>query len=95
VLLLHKPAFVDAGLAGEVVDRVTTQCQDQEQLLREVQQDLRAFKKAYYRAESEMHDLEEKFEREKQALNDEIHRLRKRGVHGRGEGLEGNHSPRI
>jgi len=83
------------GLAGAIVDHVTTQCQDQGQLLEEAQRDLGVFKKAYYRAEHEIHDLWKTFEQEKQVLNDEIRRLRERDMHDREERFEGNHHPGV
>lgn len=61
---------------GAIVNHVTTQCQDQGRLLEEAKRDLEVFKKAYYKAEREMHDHEERFEQEKQALSDEIHQLK-------------------
>ena len=66
------------GPAGAIVNHVTAQSQDQERLLGEAKRELEAFKKAYYKAEGEMHDREERFEQEKQALNDEIHQLKVR-----------------
>jgi len=60
------------------VNHVTTQCQDQGLLLEETKRDLEVFKKAYYKAEREMHDREARFEQEKQAWNDEIHQLKVR-----------------
>ena len=60
------------------MDHVATQCQDQGRLLEEAKRDLEVFKKAYYKAERDMHDREERFELEKQALSDEIHQLKVR-----------------
>ena len=75
------------------MNRVTAQEQDQGQLLEEAKRDLEAFKNAYYRAERDMRDLEARFEKEKQALNDEIRWLRECDTHC-GEGsLEGNQPP--
>ena len=53
------------GPAGEIEDHVTTQCQDHGRLLEEAIRDLEAFKRAYFKAEQE-----------KQALSDEIRRLK-------------------
>ena len=61
-----------------------TQCRDH--ALEEARRELGVFKKAYYKAEREIRDLWEMFEREKHALNDEIRRLRERDIHGRAEG---------
>lgn len=74
------------------MDHVTTQCQNHGKFLEEAQWNLGAFGGAD-RAESEIHDLVEKFEREKQALNDEISRLRERNKRGREERSEGSRLP--
>jgi len=66
------------GSVGAIVNHVTTQCQDQRQLLEEANRDLDVFKKAYYKAEREIQDREAKFEQEKQALSDEIYQLKVR-----------------
>jgi hypothetical protein len=72
------PPLLTPGPAGAIVNHVTAQCQDQGRLLEEAKCDPEVFKKAYYKAERDMHDREERFEREKQALNDEIRELRVR-----------------
>lgn len=77
-LRLRDPALLTRGSAGAIVNHVATQCQDQGRLLEEAKRDLEVFKKAYYKAEREMHDREERFEQEKQALSDEIHQLKVR-----------------
>jgi len=61
------------------------QFQNQEQLLEEARRDLDMYKKAFFDAERAKRDLEERFEEEKQALNDEIRQLRECSVHGLGE----------
>ncbi|KAF9645684.1 hypothetical protein BDM02DRAFT_3101039, partial [Thelephora ganbajun] len=66
------------GPAGAIVNHVTAQYQDQGRLLEETKRDLEVFKKAYYKAESEMHDREARFEQERQALADEIYHLKAR-----------------
>jgi len=68
------PPLLTRGSVGAIVNHVTTQCQDQGRLLEEAKRDLEVFKKAYYKAEREMDDLE----KEKQTLNNEIHQLRVR-----------------
>ena len=73
-----RHTLLTRGPAGAIVNHVTTQCQDQGRLLEEAKRDLEVFKKAYYKAEREMHDREERFEQEKQTLSDEIHQLRVR-----------------
>jgi len=50
---------------------------------------------AYYNAEREIHDLGERFEWEKQVLNDEIHRLREHEAHCREGRFESNYYPEI
>jgi len=88
-------SFTGAGLAGAIVDHVTTKCEDQGKLLEEAQRDLEVFKRAYYDAEREIQDLAESFEQEKQALNDEIRRLREHELHCRNGRFESNHYPEI
>jgi len=66
------------GPVGAIVNHVTTQNLDQGRLLEDTKRDLEVFKKAYYKAERDMHDREERFELEKQALSDEINQLRVR-----------------
>ena len=70
-LLMYSPA-------GAVVNHVITGCQDQGRLLKEAKRDLEVFRKAYYKAEREAQDREARFELEKEALEDEIRRLRVR-----------------
>jgi hypothetical protein len=72
------PPLLTPGLTGAIVNHVTTQCQDQGRLLEEAKRDLEVFKKAYYKAERDMHDHEERFEQEKHALSYEIHQLKVR-----------------
>ena len=62
--------------------------QRQERLLEEAKRELAICKKALSDAECAKHDLEERFEQEKQALNDEIYQLRECGVRGLEEGFE-------
>ena len=50
---------------------------------------------AYYNVEREIHDLGERFEWEKQVLNDEIHRLREHEAHCREGRFESNYYPEI
>lgn len=50
--------------------------------LEEAKYELALYKKA---AECERHNLEARFEQEKQALNDEVHQLRERGGRGHEE----------
>jgi len=90
---LRDPAFVDAGAAGPITNCVTTQDQAQGRLLEEAKRDLEAFKNAYYRAERDMRDLEGRFEKEKQELNEEIRWLRECSTHCHEERFEGNHHP--
>ena len=87
------PSLLTSGPTGPIANRVTTQDQDQDKgrLLEEAKRDLEAFKNAYYRAERDMRDLEGRYEKERQALNDEIRWLRECGIHCREERLEGNH----
>lgn len=66
------------GPAGALVNHVTIQCRDQGRLLEEAKRDLEVFKKAYYKAEHDMHDREARFQQEKQVLYDEIHQLKVR-----------------
>ena len=66
------------GPAGALVNHVTIQCRDQGRLLEEANRDLEVFKKAYYKAERDMHDREVRFEQEKQHLFDEIDQLKVR-----------------
>lgn len=73
-----KSPILTRSPAGAIVNHVTTQCQDQGRLLEETKRDLEVFKKAYYKAERDMHDREAWFEQEKQTLNDEIHQLKVR-----------------
>ena len=42
---------------------------------------MKVYERAFFNAERDRHDLEERFEREKQALNDEIRQLREHGMH--------------
>lgn len=60
------------------MNHVTVQCRDQSKLLEEAVRDLEVFKKAYYKAEGDIRAREERFEQEKQVLNDEIHQLKVR-----------------
>lgn len=60
------------------MNHVTIQCRDQGRLLDEANRDLEVFKKAYYKAERDMHDHQARFEQEKQALYEEIHQLKVR-----------------
>jgi len=94
-LRLRDHSFTDAGLSGATVDCDNIRCQGQWRLLEEAQRDLGVFKRAYYNAEREIHDLGESFEREKQALNDEIRRLREHELHCREGGFESNRYPEI
>ena len=48
--------------------------------LAETKRDMKAYKRALFSAGRDRHDLEERFEREKQALNDEVRQLRERGM---------------
>jgi len=84
-------ASTGAGFPG--ADFVTSCCQDQGKLLEEAQRDLEVFKTAYYNAEREIQTLGESFEREKQALNDEIRRLRECELHCREERFESDYCP--
>ena len=92
---LPDRASLDAGFAKALADRAISQCQDQSQLLEEVQRDLEVFKRAYHNAEREIHDLGESFEREKQALNDEIRQLKEHELHCREGRFESTHHPEI
>lgn len=78
--------------AEALTNHVTAQYQYQSQLLEEAKRDLEETKRelAVYKAKAERgrHDLEERFEREKQALSDEIRQLRGRNMHDREEILE-------
>jgi hypothetical protein len=64
--------------AGALVNHVSIQCRDQGLLLEEANRDLEVFKKAYYKAERDMHDREARFDQEKKALFNEIHQLKVR-----------------
>lgn len=73
---------------------MTTEFQHQGRLLEEAKRDLaetrrdlEAYKKAFSIAERDRH-LEERFERERQTLNDEIRQLRERGIRGYEEVFE-------
>jgi len=57
------------GPVRTTVNHVTTQSPDQGRLLEDAKRDLEVFKKAYYKAEHDMHDREERFGLEKQALS--------------------------
>ena len=94
-LHLGNHSFSDASFVGATVDHGTTRCRDQGQLLEEARKDLEVFKRAYYNAEREIHDLSESFEQEKQALNDEIRRLREHELYCRDGRLESNHYPEV
>ena len=83
------------GPTEALVNHATTQFQYQNRLLdeakhdlEETKRDLEVFKRAFLNAERDKHDLKERFEQEKQALNDEIRRLREPGMHGRAEMFE-------
>ena len=56
--------------------------------LAETKRDLEVYKEAFYNMERDKRDLEERFEKDKQALNDEIRQLRENGMQGCEEGLE-------
>ena len=56
--------------------------------LAETKRDLEVYKKAFCIAERDRHDLEERFEREKQSLNDEICQLRENEARVREERFE-------
>ena len=72
------PLLLIRCLAGAVVDHVATQCQCQGRLLGEAKRDLEVLKKAHYKADRDMENLEERFERELQAANYEIRKLKVR-----------------
>ena len=81
--------------AEALVTCVVTQFQHQGRLLEgtkrdleETRRDLEVYKKAFSTAERDKRDLEERFEQEKQALNDEIRELRDRVIHGQEERFE-------
>lgn len=61
---------------GAIVNHVTIHCQDQGRLLEEATRDLEVFKKAYYKAERDMHEREVRFEQEKRTLSNEISQLK-------------------
>ena len=70
-----------------LVKHLTAHFQHQERLLEETKRDLaetkrdmKAYKRALFSAERERHDLEERFEREKRALNEEVRQLRERDM---------------
>jgi len=73
------PPLLKQYLTGAVVDSVT-RCQCQGRLLGEARRDLEALKKARYKAERDMENLEERFERELQAANYEIRQLKVRHI---------------
>ena len=60
---------------------VSSQCTCQGKLLDEARRDLEALKKAHYKAERDMCNLEERFEREMRTANHEIRQLRVRIFH--------------
>lgn len=77
------------------MDRVAAQFQHQERLLEEAKRDLaetrrdlEVYKMAFSIADRDKRNLEERFQQEKQALNDEIRQLRERGAQGREETFE-------
>ena len=72
------PPLLIRYLTGAVVDHVATQCQCQGRLLGEAKRDLEVLKKAHCKAERDMENLEERFERELQAANYEIRQLKVR-----------------
>ena len=95
VLPVHDLTFTDVGPAEALVEHVTTEFRDQGRLLEkaehdlaETKRDLEVRKKALYISDSGRRDLEERFEREKQALIDEICRLREREARVRNERFE-------
>lgn len=56
--------------------------------MEETRRDLGVYKRAFSIAERDKRDLEERFEREKQALSDENRQLRERGMHVHEERFE-------
>ena len=76
------------GHAGAIVNHLTAQFQNQERLLEEAKRDLEVYKKAFFIAEREKRDLEERFGQERLALNDEIRQLKERGTHNHEERFE-------
>ena len=87
-MMLTVPSPIQEG----GIDHLATH-EDQGQLLEEAQRDLEVFKRAYYNAEREIRDLEESFEQEKQALSDEIRRLREHELHCHEGRFESNRYP--
>ena len=87
-LYLRISALANSCPTEALVDHVTAQFRDQGQLLEETNRDLAVYKKALCNAERDMRDLAERFEQEKQALNDEIRQLREYVMHGREERFE-------
>ena len=90
-----SPLITDVGPAEALVEHVTTEFRDQGRLLEkaehdlaETKRDLEVCKKALYISDSGRRDLEERFEQEKQALIDEICRLREREARVRDERFE-------
>jgi len=82
------------GPTEALVNHVTTEFQHQGELLEEAKRhlaetrlDLEVYKKAFSIAERDRRDLEERFEHEKQALNDEIRQLKERAGMYDGEGM--------
>ena len=74
-----------------LITHVTTRFQHQGRLLEEAERDLAetrrdldVYKKAFSIAERDKRDLEERFERERQTLSDEIRQLKERDAHGGG-----------
>ena len=72
------PPLLTYSPTGAIVHHITTQCQCQGRLLEEAKRDLEVLKSAHYKAEHDMKNLEERFEREMQAANHEIRQLRVR-----------------
>ena len=87
-LRLHSSGLANGGPAEALVDHFTAQFRHQGQLLEETNRDLAVYKKALCNAERDMRDLAERFEQEKQALNDEIRQLREYGMRDREERFE-------
>ena len=93
-ILAIVPPLLIPDTVEALVKHVTAQFLHQGRLLEEAEhdltetkRDLEVYKEAIFTAEREKRDLEKRFEKEKQVLNDEIRQLRENGMQGR-EGLE-------
>lgn len=69
-------SVADWGFVGAILTFVSTQSTDHVRAIEEARRDLEVFKKAYMSAERDKTEAEEKFEKEKKVLTDELSALR-------------------